>query len=110
MADRYLSGIRNPKIQLPKVSEHNVPVWHIFAIRVCERESLLNWLREGGISTVIHYPVPIHLQAAYSNLGFVEGDFPIAEQIAVEEVSLPMFYGITDEQVDWVIERLNTWE
>lgn len=82
IADRYLMEINNPKIKLPTVPDYAVPVWHIFGIRCNDREKLEKHLNDAGIGTNKHYPIPMHLQDCYKNLGFKEGDFPIAEEIS----------------------------
>lgn len=110
IADRYLTEIVNNKVTLPFVREDCVPVWHIFGIRCQEREALEKHLSEKGISTNKHYPIPIHLQECYKDLGYKEGDFPIAEEISRTELSIPMYYGMTDEEIDYVIEALNTFD
>lgn len=107
VAERYLEEINNPKILLPYVLEGANPAWHIFAIRCNERDKLKAYLEDQGIGTAIHYPIPPHLQECYSNLGYRKGDFPIAEELALTELSLPIFYGITDEQIDKVITAVN---
>ena len=109
IADRYLSEIKNEKVILPLVPDYAVPVWHIFGVRCAERDSLDNWLNEHGIGTNKHYPIPIHLQDCYSDLGFQAGDFPVAEEISNTELSLPMYYGLTDEEVDYVIKVINAF-
>lgn len=106
----YLQGIHNERIVLPKVAEYADPVWHIFAIRCKERDSLIQWLDEAGIGTGIHYPIPMHLQKAYEDLKMPRGMYPIAEMIADEEVSLPMFYGLTEEEQRYIIDRINGWK
>ena len=63
-------------------------------------------LQEDGIETGIHYAVPLHLQPAYAGLGYGEGDFPVAERLTGRILSLPMFPGLTDEQIEYVVERL----
>lgn len=107
IARKYLEGIKNPLIHLPEVIEGADPVWHIFAIRTAERDHLKDCLEEKGIGTNIHYPIPVHLQKAYADLGYQKGDFPAAEEIASTELSLPMYYGMTDEQIQYVIDQLN---
>lgn len=109
IADRYINEIKNPKIILPTVPDYTTPVWHIFAIRCEEREKLEQHLKEAGISTNKHYPIPMHLQECYKDLGYKEGDFPIAEQISKTELSLPMYYGMTDEEVSYVINLINMY-
>jgi dTDP-4-amino-4,6-dideoxygalactose transaminase len=77
-------------------------VYHVYAIRVQEREKVMRFLDEIGIATGVHYPIPIHLQAAYQSLGYKEGAFPIAERAAAEFVSLPMFPELTRGQIELV--------
>lgn len=108
-AKLYLNQIKNDKIILPKVSSCNDPIWHVFAIRVNQRNLFEKYLCDNGIGTTIHYPTPIHMQNAYSDLGLNAGDLPIAEKISREEISLPMFYGMTNEQIDYVINVVNKW-
>lgn len=109
IAGRYLDEIRNPRITLPFVSEDCVPVWHIFAVRCDARDGLERWLGEKGIGTNKHYPIPMHLQECYRDLGFVKGDYPIAEAISETELSLPMYYGMTDDEIDCVIDAVNAF-
>ena len=107
IAQCYLDGIKNPEIILPYVIEDAVPVWHIFGVRCKRRDELEEYLGENGIGTNKHYPIPIHLQKCYKNLGFRKGDFPIAEEISATELSLPMYYGMTEEEIQYVIETVN---
>ena len=107
VADRYLKEIINNKIVLPYVPEYTTPVWHIFGIRCLERIRLEEWLDQCGIGTNKHYPIPIHLQECYKGLGYQEGDFPVAEEISRTELSLPMYYGMTEEEIDYVIDAIN---
>jgi dTDP-4-amino-4,6-dideoxygalactose transaminase len=81
-------------------------VYHLYVIRVQRREGLQAYLAEEGISTGLHYPVPIHLQKAYANKGFKRGDFPITEKAATEILSLPMFPGLTAEQIEYTVEKI----
>lgn len=81
-------------------------VYHIYALRVSQRDRVLRELGERGIGCGIHYPVPVHLQAAYRQLGHQPGDFPVAERCASELLSLPMFPELTDEQVESVARTL----
>ena len=109
IADRYLAGIRNPEVILPEVPDYSVPVWHIFGIRCKERDRLEQWLGDAGIGTNKHYPIPIHLQECYQELGYKEGDYPIAEEISRTELSIPMYYGMTDEEISYVIGKINAF-
>lgn len=81
-------------------------VYHLYVIRVREREKLQQFLTERGIGTGIHYPIPLHLQNAYSNLGYHEGDFPIAEMTSKEILSLPMFPTLTRGEQEIVAESV----
>ena len=109
IASRYLNEIINPKIILPKTRDYNEHIYHVFGIMCEERDSLQKYLEENGIGTNIHYPIPIHLQGAYSDLLLKPGDFPISEKISKNELDLPMYYGMTDEQIDLVIRIVNSF-
>lgn len=107
IADMYSSKINNPKVILPTVNPECVPVWHIYGVRCEERDALENFLKERGIGTNKHYPTPIHLQEAYKDLAIPEGALPIAEKISKTELSLPIYYGMTDEELQYVIDSVN---
>lgn len=107
ISDRYLNEIKNPKVMLPTVMDDMTPVWHIFGVRSNERDDLEKYLNEAGIGTNKHYPIPMHLQECYKDLGFKEGDYPIAEEISKTELSIPMYYGMTDEEVGYVVDKIN---
>lgn len=107
IATRYLAEIDNPKIKLPVRNPEGTHAWHIFAVLVEDREAFLAHLDKHGIGHQCHYPVAMHLHEAYRDLGYKEGDFPVAEQNAAQEVSLPIFYGMTEEEQDYVIEAIN---
>ena len=108
IAARYLSVINNPLIALPKASDKEYEhVYHVFVIRCKERDRLEAYLADNGIGTLKHYPIPMHLQGAYADLGLKENDLPIAEEISNTVLSIPMYYGMTDEQVGYVINVIN---
>lgn len=107
VAQRYLCGIQNERIDLPQIPEKYDHVWHVFAIRCKERDKLQRYLSEKGIKTNIHYPIPIHMQSAYQELGYREGQFPVAEEISRTELSLPLYYGMKAEEIDYVIGCIN---
>ena len=108
-AAKYMAGIRNDLIELPYVMEGTNPVWHIFAVRCKNRDALAAYLQEKGIGINKHYPIAIHLQDCYKDLGLKEGDLPIAEEISATQLSLPMYYGMTDEEIQYVIDALNDY-
>ena len=99
-----LAGI--PGLILPFVPEWTEPVWHIFAVRTKQRDEFQQFLKKQGIGTIIHYPIPPHLSAAYANLGYSKNDFPISEELALTELSLPMGPHITVEQREYVVEKI----
>ena len=81
-------------------------VYHLYVVRDQERESLMAFLKDEGIGTGIHYPIPLHMQKAYDGLGYAPGDFPVCEKIAAEIVSLPMFPQLTAEQQQRVVRAV----
>ena len=110
IAEKYLSEINNPEVILPYIPKNILSVWHIFGIRCKRRDELEKFLNERGIGTNKHYPIPIHLQDCYKVLGFKRGDFPIAEEISATELSIPMYYGMTEEEIQYVIDAINEFE
>lgn len=110
IANRYLNDIKNTQIVLPYIPEYANPVWHIFGIRCKRRTELEAFLNERGIGTNKHYPIPMHLQECYKDLGFKNGDFPIAEEISATELSIPMYYGMADQEIQYVIDSINEFE
>ena len=110
IAAAYLSGIQNPAIRLPKQRENANHVWHQFVIETEDRDGFQQYLADHDIQTVIHYPIPPHLAECYQYLGCKEGDFPITEHMAKTVLSLPMFNGMKEEEVRYVIETVNGYE
>ena len=110
IANKYISGIKNPLIELPKTNKYSSHVWHVFAIRCKKRDQLKKFLEDNGIGTNIHYPYPMHLHIAYKDLNIKEGTYPIAEMISETELDLPLFYGMTQEEIDYVIEIVNRFK
>jgi dTDP-4-amino-4,6-dideoxygalactose transaminase len=86
-----------------------VPVWHIYGVRGAERDALEKHLSEKGIGTNKHYPIPMHLQECCRDLNIPQGALPIAEEISRTELSIPMYYGMTDEEVQYVIDAINAF-
>ena len=109
IATMYTEGIKNDKVITPCVPDYSVPVWHIYGIRCREREALEKHLNDKGICTNKHYPIPMHMQKCYSDLNIPQGSLPIAEEISATELSIPMYYGMTDEEVRYVIDTINEW-
>lgn len=106
-AARYLTAFSSvPSLELPFVPEYAEPVWHIFAIRHPRRDALQSSLADAGIGTLIHYPIPPHLSGVYSCAGWKPGSFPIAEETAKTELSLPIGPHLSTAQQDSVIQAV----
>lgn len=107
VASRYLTALSSvPALELPFVPQYAEPVWHIFAVRHPRRDSLQSSLTEAGIGTLVHYPIPPHLSGAYSSAGYKPGDFPISEETAKTELSLPIGPHLSPAQQDSVIQAV----
>lgn len=109
IASMYLGGIKNPEVILPFVMNDVLPVWHIFGVRCKRRTELEVYLNENGIGTNKHYPIPMHLQNCYAELGYKKGDLPLAEELSATELSIPMYYGMTDKEIRYVIDTINAF-
>lgn len=109
IAAAYGRLIDNPLITLPTVREKGSSVWHQYVIRCDRRDELKEYLAEQGVGTIIHYPIPPHLSQAYAYLGHKKGDFPITEKYADTVLSLPMFTGMTKEEIEKVAEAVNSF-
>lgn len=108
IAHRYIQEIKNDNIILPEIPANDKEyVWHIFVIRTKERDKLQQYLRNNGIETLIHYPIPPHKQEAYKEWNNLS--FPITEQIHREVLSLPMSPVLTEKEIDTVINVLNNY-
>lgn len=106
-AEKYLQGIKNPEVILPYVLPETVPVWHVFAVRCAKRDALAQFLTDRGIGINKHYPIPMHLQDCYADLGIEKGSLPVAEEISATQLSIPMYYGMTDDEIKYVIDAIN---
>jgi dTDP-4-amino-4,6-dideoxygalactose transaminase len=106
-AAHYLEALRDNGVVLPVVHPNAEPVWHLFVVRVRERERWQTWLKEKGIATGVHYPIPLHLQPAYRYLGIPKGALPVTERVAAEVMSLPMYAELTDAQISRVADAVN---
>lgn len=110
-AKKYFEGIKNPLIRLPlKSTDRFKHIYHVFVIRCDKRDELEKYLNDNGIGTVKHYPIPMHEQECYKDLGIKHGELPIAEEISRTVLSIPMYYGMTDEEVNYVIDMINKFK
>ncbi|TGE23241.1 DegT/DnrJ/EryC1/StrS family aminotransferase [Hymenobacter metallicola] len=105
--DERLAGI--PDLHLPAVAEGATHVYHLYVVRTSKRDALQKYLGEQGIGTLIHYPIPPHLQEAYQFMNFKAGAFPIAEELATTCLSLPMWPGMTATEVDAVSDAIRAF-
>jgi dTDP-4-amino-4,6-dideoxygalactose transaminase len=106
-AERYGERLRG--VRVPEEQPWATSAWHLYPVRSTQRDALRTFLRENGVATEIHYPVPIHLQEAYAHLGYREGDFPVAESACREVLSLPLYPELAIEDVDRIIESIGVF-
>ena len=93
-------------LAIPARDDAGEPVWHLYVVRVVERDTVMKSLHEQNIGAGIHYPQPVHLTEAFRSLGHEEGDFPVAEEAAQSILSLPMYPHLSEEQQDRVVSSL----
>jgi len=111
LAHRYHQLLAESKdsVAIPVEASWTKGVYHLYVVRVADREALQNALTEAGVGSGIHYPIPLHLQKAYESLGYKKGAFPVTERVASEIVSLPMFPQLTHNQQDLVVNRVREY-
>jgi dTDP-4-amino-4,6-dideoxygalactose transaminase len=107
LARRYRDGIRHPQIRLPDVAREERHAWHLFVVRCVQRDALQRYLHALGIQTQVHYPVPVHRQPAYRELGDVQ--LPLTERLCDEVLSLPIGPTLCDDDVDRVIDACQSF-
>lgn len=105
--DELLDGLEY--LVLPKVHKNATHVYHLYVVRTNQRDALQKYLAQQDIGTLIHYPVPPHMQNAYKDLGYQQGSFPIAEELANTSLSLPMYPGITKKQIKFVADKIRSY-
>jgi dTDP-4-amino-4,6-dideoxygalactose transaminase len=105
--NKHLQGI--PGVSTPKEMPYAKHVYHLYVIRASRRDELQKYLEEKGVSTGLHYPVPLHVQKAFAHLGYKEGDFPVTEKAANEILSLPMYAELTEEQIGYVADMIRSF-
>lgn len=109
-AKLYFDTLKNNRsIVLPRTKSNDLPVWHVFVIRVKDRDNFMQYLEGNGIQSAIHYPIPLHITKAYEHLGYKLGDLPNCEQIQSEIVSLPMYAELTEKEIIYVCEKINAY-
>lgn len=108
-ASLYADALRGAPLVLPTVHPEAQPVWHLFVVRIRDRDGLQEALAKEGISTGVHYPVPLHLQPAFESLGVPAGSLPVTEKVSAEVVSLPMYAELSDSQVGRIAELIKRY-
>jgi dTDP-4-amino-4,6-dideoxygalactose transaminase len=103
---RLLSGL---PVVMPAMRDEVEHIYHLYVVRLENREGLQQYMQEAGVATGLHYPVPLHLQPAYQELGYKRGDFPITEAYAETILSLPIFPELDDEKVTYVVELIRSF-
>jgi len=108
-AQRYFELLNNvDKIILPKVADGCLPVHHLFVVQVDNRDAVAEALRQKGIGTGLHYPIPLHLQEAYAHMNLSEGSFPVSEAYSKRLLSLPMYPELTEKQTTYICKELRS--
>lgn len=109
IAAQYIAGINNPKVKTPSVRPDTYHIFHVFPL-ICEnRDDLQAYLESRGIHTQIHYPISCHLAPCYIGLGYKEGQIPQAEYYSAHELSLPIYVGLKDEEISYIIRTINEY-
>lgn len=107
LAARYLALLSgNDGVGLPVVHDDREHIWHLFVVTHPDRDALRAHLTARGVDTLVHYPIPIHLQRAYRDLGYQRGAFPVAERLASECVSLPLYAFLSEDELEYVVESI----
>ena len=106
IAKIYDEKLEDTDLVTPFISEENEPVYHMYIIQSENREVMLSKLKEKGVATGVYYPVPLHLQKVYKNLGYKEGDMPVAEYLSHRTFAIPVYPELTGEEVNYIVESI----
>ena len=106
IASRYTAGLQGLPLQPPIEMSHGQHVYHLYAIQTSPREALRLYLSNHGVQALIHYPVPVHLQPAYTDLGYMPGDLPVTEHVAASVLSLPIYPQLCSTEVESIITSI----
>ena len=105
-AGLYNKFLKGSNIITPYAASFAKHVYHVYAVRAKDRDSLCEKLKSEGVAVIIHYPIPLHLQKAYADLGYKKGDFPVSEKVSQEIMSLPMFPHIKEKEIEFIAKIL----
>jgi len=106
VAQKYTQALKNKELTLPYVALDVTSAWAQYSIRVKNRDEVQTKLKEQGIPTAVHYPMPLHLQEAFEYLNYKQGDFPVSEKVSQEIMSLPMNPYVSDDEIEYIAKRL----
>jgi dTDP-4-amino-4,6-dideoxygalactose transaminase len=106
LAARYSALLAGCGLILPYVAPQAESAWHLYVVRTPQRDALLEHLQQGGVGAGVHYPVPLHLQPAYADLGYARGALPVCEEVADTCLSLPLYPEMSNAQQDRVVELI----
>lgn len=109
MAQKYKDGIKNPKVIIPEKYTEAEHIYHLFPVLVEDRDTFQKYLSENGVNTQVHYPIPPYVAECYSHFGYGWSDYPNAERFAKQEVSLPIYVGLPNEELQYVIDVINNY-
>lgn len=109
IASEYEAKIINPVVEKPFCGKGNVHIYYVYVITVKQREAFRHYMEERGVGTGVYFPIPLHLQKAFEDMGYTEGDMPNAEFVAKHGVAIPMFPELTEEERRYVIECINSY-
>ena len=109
IAEKYTKNFLDLPVICPKVSLDSLHVFHLYVLRVKDRTRFMDHLSANGINTLIHYPIPIHLQPSYKELKIKEGGLPITEKVSKEIVSIPIYPELEEAEMDYIIERIKRY-
>lgn len=109
IASKYIAGIKNPKVKTPEVRPDTYHVFHVFPLICEDRDGLHDYLEAQGIHTQIHYPISCHLAEYYKDMGYKTGQIPQAEYYAAHELSIPIYVGLKDDEIQCIIDAINNF-
>ena len=106
VAKIYNEELKNSRVETPIIREENESIYHQYVLQSDNRDEVLNKLKEQGIATGVYYPVPLHLQKVYKDLGYKEGDMPVAEYLSHRTFAIPVYPELTEEQINYIVDSI----
>ena len=109
IAKIYDEKLKDTNVVTPIIDEENEPVYHKYVLQSENREAMLNKLKEKGVATGVYYPVPLHLQKVYKDLGYKEGDMPVAEYLSHRTFAIPVYPELTEKEINYIVESIKVY-